>query len=266
MAILSWNFEDGTLQGWVADDANFQIYTSPARGNYSAGIDVGSANINVAHVSPSELDGGVQVEYIEWWWYEGGGGHGGGLQIVDSSGNEVIGVTTSNPNWCIHDNNGWVELSGGNYDTWTHFKVIFDWSAGTVDIEITEEGGSTNTYSSRPLINNTNVEILQTKGFADTNGGWEGGRDQELWWDDIAASIIGDITVTTAPIRSETRLLATVATDRFITAAPIRSNQRITAKIISWDHYLNGVESTNINTLYGKELSILDVDKINGVS
>lgn len=187
MTTLTWDFEDNTLQGWVADDSNFTVFSSPARGSYSAGIDTGSADTNVAHVSPSELSGGIKVDYIEFWYQESGGSHGGGVSIVDSSGNEVIGFATSNPDWCIKDGNGWEELSSNDGDTnkWIKVKIIFDWDADTADIEANQDGGTVFTYADRPLINSTNVESIYFKGFANTGGGWESGTDQNMWLDDI---------------------------------------------------------------------------------
>jgi hypothetical protein len=212
MTTLTWDFEDNTLQGWVADDANFQIYSSPtrpARGSYSAGIRDGSVATDVAHVSPSELSGGVKIDYVEFWYQEEGSSHGGGISIVDSSGNEVIGFATSNSDWCIKDGNGWEELSSndGDTDKWIKVKIILDWDAGTADIEANQDGGTLYSYTDRPLINSTNVESIYFKGFANTGGGWESGTDQYMYLDDIVVEwtvATPEVTTNAADSISET--------------------------------------------------------------
>lgn len=189
MAVIWQNdFEDGTLQDFAVLDNDFQIVSNPARGSYSAGIST-SADKDIAYSSPSELSGGLQLESFEFWYNEDSGSHGGGVALYDNNQNEVIGFATSNPDWCIHDQDGWEELGSndGDYNVWIKVKIIFDWSAGTATIEGNQDGGSVYTYADRPLINNTNIESIYFKGFANTGDGWESGTIQEMWIDDFVA-------------------------------------------------------------------------------
>jgi len=79
-------------------------------------------------------------------------------------------------------------------------KIIFDWSAGTADVEVNRDGASVYTYSDRPLINNTNIESIYFKGFGNTGDGWESGTGQEMWLDNFSVfqAIVYEVSGTVA--------------------------------------------------------------------
>ena len=147
-----------------------------------------SEPVNYAEWSPTEISGGEQLDYVEYWYYETSTSNGGGCCVVDSNGNDVIGFASSNPDWEIWDADGWSRApnNNGTTDAWIRVKFIFDWGAGTCDIECEVTGGSTVTQLARPLINNTDVTRFDIRSFGHVDRGWNGGESTDNWYDDIS--------------------------------------------------------------------------------
>lgn len=139
---------------------------------------------------------GVAITYVEIYVYEGGGSNGGGFALEDGDGNDVCGWASSNPDWHIWNANGWKNWKPGfeTNDVWWRFRIDFDWSAGTFDIngeQFDENKTSTNTASltSEPLINSTNVERLAIRGFGIPSRSWGATESHLSYYDDITIKL-----------------------------------------------------------------------------
>jgi len=207
MPTKTYDFEDGTKQGWTFNSNDMSVTTTHARGTYSIGAQVSSVTPVMAEISPSELSGGKKLDFVIFWYYETQSSYGGGLRLKDSNDNAVITAVTNNPGQRILDGNGDNKVSGGNYDTWYRVKFELDWASGTADVIWQPEGGGQSTYSNRPLINNTDVEKLELVKYDINNGGIDT-LDSNFyhWTDDIQFSYpplntTGEVFVTSNGIK-----------------------------------------------------------------
>jgi len=118
------------------------------------------------------LIAGSKIDYFEYYYLNTGAG--GGVSLMDTNGNEVLGLATASPVWFIKDNSGWeaVNLSPPNGNSsWYRVRATFDWEAGTVVVEW--EDLSTNLISTynKELMSNTEVAKFQIKGFLGSSWG-----------------------------------------------------------------------------------------------
>jgi len=187
MADVLYDYEDNTLQGWTIVDNNFGLRSDRARGTYSLGINAGSGGNPLAYIEPSELSGGEQINYIEGYWQETSSSTGHGLMVQDSSGNDVLGVASGNPQFEIDSGNGFSRDQNEvvtSYDVWLYWKVTFDWQNGDCDIYIFNEAeGVDKTYTNVPLKNNTNVARLEMRN--NSREDWSSSGPCYSWQDNV---------------------------------------------------------------------------------
>ena len=180
----------GTPTDWTLYGGTFDHEGLVYSGSNSFYPSNSGASVIYAEWNPSEISGGVQVDYVEVHYYDGASGNGGGFCIVDSNGDDVIGFASSNPDWEIWDGDGWSRAPNGSGEhEWTRIRFVFDWGAGTCDIEcenLESEPGIIYTQSARPLINNTDVESIECRSFGSTSRGWNSGESTETRYDDIS--------------------------------------------------------------------------------
>lgn len=195
-------FEDGHLDEWTVHDTNFGVYDSQDgfvyQGTYSAGIETSSAQLRVAETIPAGFDGGRRPESISYWWYDRAHecGRGGGLSIVDSNGNEILGVASDNPEWGVIDASGPTGIGeSGEYGTWTHFEITFDWEEGTYAFAGEDEAGNQQTHSG-DLRHNTDVETLafQSTDPQFRSNGWTAGESACIWYDNLRIEYEKEVT------------------------------------------------------------------------
>lgn len=188
MADITYDFEDGTSDGWTLQN-EMQVKSNVARGSYSIGAENGSANKDLAYIVPYST--GKSIYQLEFYWQETSSSNGGGLDILDTSGNSIARICTSNPDVEIQDSgtDRLKILETGNYNVWYYFKYTFHWDTGTYDLyaEDTSTGEST-TLTGRGMLNNTNFSKLYIHNatFFSSSNVWNGGEPFYMWWDDFA--------------------------------------------------------------------------------
>jgi hypothetical protein len=188
----TYDFEDGTLQGWQPIRNGFGIRTDVTRGSYSIGGEDNSAPLEIAKISPANLSGGRKMSFLEFYWYEIANSHGGGIAMMDSNGSEVLGVATDNDELNIKDDNGWEYVENGSgYSSWYRIEITFDWQNNTADVywKDTDGSGVESTFTGRPLRTTTGIETLRIR---NQNGeSWLSDDDFNMWFDDISYELSG---------------------------------------------------------------------------
>lgn len=194
---LSYFFEDCTYQNWAGMGGSTEITTGsdpskdPAFGNCAIGVDFETYNQEIFELYPTDLSGGEEINYIEFYWREHWDSYGGGLYLKDSNGDEIIGVATDNPQWEIKDRDGTQEVysnpdvvTDDEYERWIYTRIDFNWGAGTADVTMRDTvSGYEDTYTARPLIQNTDVQSVHVANWQDT--GWTTNSNMYYWLDNV---------------------------------------------------------------------------------
>ena len=174
-------FEDGSIGPWSGDAS--AVGDRTAFGSYSLYVN-GSGEL--AEYVP--YSGGDQPRVVSFWYQETASGSTGfGMSLRDSSGNELLKVGSSNP---IRE----VEYGGGStglgyppsaHNAWHRVRIVFDWSAGTFDVQFHDrEAGTFAEETGLPLKNNTDLEKLVLGDFP----GLSGGGSTETWIDNVSTA------------------------------------------------------------------------------
>ncbi|SRR6056297_776870 len=183
--IWSNDFEDGTLQDFVADDSAFEVKTDHVRGSYSAGI-TSSAGL-IGHAYPFGEGTAKNPDTFEHYWLEESSSRGGGLQLIDSDGNMICGFATDNPEWELDDGDGNTEIyAGDGYERWIYVKFTFDWDNGQYDYYVEDLQSGHTESGTRSLKYNTNIERINLHHFE--SGSWSS-QSTYMWWDDFAIEL-----------------------------------------------------------------------------
>ena len=127
---------------------------------------------------------GRKIQNFEFRYYNEGVG-GGGFSILDSNGDEILGLATNSPEWMVKSINGWEVINDNPFsgnDSWYKVLVTFDWSAFTATI--TWQAVTANDYVSHTvsLIEQTNVSTFQIRTM--TGRSW-GLNYQKIKFDDV---------------------------------------------------------------------------------
>jgi len=191
----TYDFEDGTEQGWQAGNMGISAYGSyPSRGSYSLGAELNSGDGNPdmgRSIIPSSLQGGGQPDTITYYWRESSNSFGGAMQFLDSSGSETLVLATDNPNWDIRSASGTTSFySGDGYDRWIKFTADFDWSADSVTVTGEDlVSGSTQTTTVNLMQSNSDIETLQIRNWMTdqyVNSNTDGDNFFTMYFDDIS--------------------------------------------------------------------------------
>lgn len=179
------DFEDGDLAGWTVN--NWQVTSSTAYSGSNSAYENGTfSTYEMARRSFSD-----EVEEVELYYQCSSNSFGGAFDFEDGNGNRVTAVGNSNPNWMHMDGSSAVELSGGSYDTWTRVYLLFDYSAGTVDITFDEVGGTSTTVTANLITANPVTEIVvtnadDTQSLSDGDGSsFNNGNSDYYEWTDL---------------------------------------------------------------------------------
>jgi len=116
---------------------------------------------------------GRQIQNFEFSYYNQGP-NGAGFAILDSEGDEILGVATNSPEWMVNSKNGWkiikCEITLGNND-WYRVNITFNW----VDYSVTITWASINSTDfisyTTYLMKQTNVASFQIRAMAGRSWG-----------------------------------------------------------------------------------------------
>jgi len=189
---LLYDFDDGTLQGWTDDTGNNLLSATTTRsisGSYALEGQKDSQPENIAHISPSDLSGGVQIPEYSFWYYETSSSSGAFLAVEDTNGDIVVAAGTNNPQFSVFDSGGETNLARGNYGQWYFCKITFDWGNGEYTVVFEDINGNQQASATRTLNKSTNVETLRIKNTLGSPGtGFESGPYYH-WFDDIVVKL-----------------------------------------------------------------------------
>lgn len=198
---LYYPFDDGSYVplsdgGWTVHDSQFKLlgaawdestyYKEPwvipnVTGIYTSS---GTSQTTVADITPSYTNGGKQIDEFEFFWLETSDSHGAGVTLIDSGGNEVVGVATDNPQWDVYHSNGFTEVySGDDYENWTRFRLTFDWANGEVTFYGEDMSTGSTASQTFSLINNTDVESIEIRNYSGDS--WNSSANMWYWVDNI---------------------------------------------------------------------------------
>ena len=156
------NFSRGNLNMWEVNAPNAYIVSDRVnKGLHSAKFE--DDQYGNYHIRASPFDSGKEIESFSYTYQESSSGdNGGGFRFRDSNGNYLGGVTSDNPQWYVHDANGYTNLDGANgYDKWYTVELNFNWDNYTFDIDWYDETGYNGSWSGRPLIYETDIEYIE---------------------------------------------------------------------------------------------------------
>lgn len=193
---VSEAWEDDTFSTWNTGNWN-QVTDRVYEGDYAGHYKHDGSSSILTFGSKDIEPGGSQIDYFEFIWQETNYSHGGGIQLLDSNGNEVIGVATDNPEWSIKDANGFREVdSADGYDRWVKFTIEFDWANGTCAVHFEDFNiGHVYEESGIPLVNATDVETVEIRN--QNAESWDASSQFEMWVDSINFGTTHDLSANT---------------------------------------------------------------------
>lgn len=180
-------FEDGDVSEWKVNDNDFSAKTNNAfESTFSGGIESSGANQKVAEITPADLAGGLQPDYIRWYYLEQSNSFGGGIRLLNSNGNSEGGWATNNPEFAITDGTGSVTFDKPKeqiYETWHLVEILFDWQNSSYDILWQDIARPESLIlKGRSLKNGLDVETISIENY---DNGFSGGSNMFMWFDNI---------------------------------------------------------------------------------
>lgn len=173
-------FESGNLNDWTVNN----LSTAQDRvwaGEYSAFANTVETTQPLASQA---LFDGTEIPIFSFAFQETTASNGGGIRLKNSNGDYELGIATDNPQWIIDDNNGESQIyAGDGTDRWVRFELSFDWLDNTFRFKGRDyESGEVITEDTRPLKQGVDIETVEIWSYG---GGWGGGSDIEMWFDNV---------------------------------------------------------------------------------
>jgi hypothetical protein len=241
MVQLIEDFESALSSEWTNTSNISRDTTFAYNGSYSLKSIDGATPLG--RFEPTELSGGVDINYFECYWLETQSSFGGAITLLDNNDNLIAGVASNNPQWNVYDsaNNTWEYVDGGgNYEVWMRAKMIFDYQNSEITYELEDMGDGTLTTDTFSMDSST--DNIATIEINEWNEGSFGSSSTEMYYDNLK---IDGLATKSANVLMES--IDSVSPNSVNATGQVDSQNNITSGDLGFDVYEAG-GSTIIST------------------